>query len=308
MFRIGKNFHIIHMSDDLTTLDAWYDDVFGVDRFMDHQYSDVLKRYGSLVLIGDLCIEPMAPALDVEGWDQVAIGRFWKRFGKRWHSIAWYTEKAEDMGELFQQLVADGVRIYSGTGVPSPDAPPPGALFTHPRTTITQLEFIPPPSPESPMRDPRFGAGFDAGKWTREHPLHILKSSHTTLAVTDMERARDLYVKSLGGTLLYEGEMPLDRTRSAFVAVGSDLIIELAQPLDDTTPIGADLASRGESLYSVSLRVRDLGEAESYLSSKGVRFAVRDDRFLFSDPESSQGVVFGFTTWDIPGDPRPAWG
>jgi hypothetical protein len=23
--------------------------------------------------------------------------------------------------------------------------------------------------------------------------------------------------------------------------------------------------------------------------------------FLFSDPASSQGVVFGFTTWDVPG-------
>jgi catechol 2,3-dioxygenase-like lactoylglutathione lyase family enzyme len=267
-----------------------------------------LKRYGSLVLIGDLCIEPMAPSFDVEGWDQVAIGRFWKRFGKRWHSIAWYTESAEDMPELFQQLVADGVRIYSGTGVPSPDAPPAGALFTHPRDTITQLEFIPPPSPESPLRDLRFSEGFDLGKWANEHPLHTLKSSHTTLAVTDMEQARDVYVKSLGGKLLYEGEMPLQRTRSAFVAVGTDLVIELAQPLDESTPIGADMASRSQSLYSVSLRVRDLGEAEAYLTSKGFRFELRDDQFLFSDPASSQGVVFGFTTWDIPGDTRPAWG
>ena len=307
MFEIGKNFHIIHMTDDLEALDSWYDDVFGVERFMDHQFSDVLKRYGSLVLIGDLCIETMSPSFDVEGWDNVAIGRFWRRFGNRWHSIAWYTQTAEDMPELYARLVADGVRIYTGTGAPSQDAMPPGAVFTHPRDTITQLEFVPPPRPNGFLADPRFTAGFDPARWATGHPLQVLKSSHVTLTVTDLDESRDVYLKTLGGTLLYEAEMPLQGTRSAFAAVGSDLVIELAQPLDDSTPVGADLARRGPSLYSVSLRVRDLPEAERYLAGKGFRFPVVDDEFLFSDPASSQDVVFGFTTWDIPGDSRSAW-
>ena len=308
MFQIGRNFHLIHMTDDLTALDAWYDDVFAVERFMEHQYSDVLKRYGSLVLIGDLCIETMAPSLDVDGWDDVAIGRFWIRFGKRWHSIAWYMEGEDDVPELFRQLRADGVRMYSGRGDRSQDAPPPGALFTHPRTTITQLEFIGPPSPEFPLRDPRFHPDFDPSPWAIDHPLHVLKSSHSTLAVDDLPRAIDVYVKILGGTLLHECEMPLQRTRSAFVAVGTDLVIELAQPLDDTSAIAGDLARFGPNFYSVSLRVRDLDDADRYLSSKGFRFTEGDESFRFSDPASSQGVVFGFTTWDIPGDSRPTWG
>ncbi|HEX3565257.1 MAG TPA: VOC family protein [Acidimicrobiales bacterium] len=308
MFQIGKNFHIIHMTDDLGALDAWYDDVFAVERFMDHQFSDILKRYGSLVLIGDLCVEPMAPSFDVAGWEEVAIGRFWRRFGRAWHSIAWYTEDPGDIAELYDQLVADGVRIYSGTGVRSQEEMPTGALFTHPHDTITQLEFIGPPRPGSPLRDPRFGLDFDPSPWAMDHPLHVLKSSHTTLVVADLAQARDVYVKTLGGTLIHEGQMALQRTHSAFVSVGTDLVIELAQPLDDTSPMSAALAMLGPSLYSVSLRVRDLGEAETYLMSKGFRFATRDDHFLFSDPDSSQGVVFGFTTWDVPGDFRPGWG
>src|ERR1700722_4326353 len=284
MFQIGKNFHIIHMTDDLGVLDAWYDDVFGVERFMDHQFSDVLKRYGSLVLIGDLCIETMSPSFDVEGWDNVAIGRFWRRFGKRWHSIAWYTQTPEDMPELYAQLIADGVRIYTGMGAPSQDELPRGALFTHPRDTITQLEFLPPPGPNPFMVDPRFTEGFDLARWATTHPLQTLKSSHVTLTVSDLEQSRGVYLKTLGGTLLYEAEMPLQGTRSVFAAVGSDLVIELAEPLDDSTPIGADLASRGPSLYSVSLRVRDLPEAERYLTDKGFRFQVGDDESIFSDP------------------------
>lgn len=304
MFQIGKNFHIIHLTDDLDALDAWYDDVFAVERFMDHQFSAILKRYGSLVLIGDLCVEPMAPSFDVDGWENVAIGRFWRRFGPAWHSIAWYTREPGDIAELYDQLVADGVRIYSGTGVRSQERMPIGALFTHPQDTITQLEFIGPPRPGSPLRDPRFDPGFDPSRWANDHPLHVLKSSHATLAVADVARARDVYVKTLGGSLLHEGEMPLQGTYSAFISVGTDLVIELAQPLDDTS----SMASVGPSLHSVSLRVRDLGDAEAYLSSKGFRFTTRDDRFLFSDPDSSHGVVFGFTTWDIPGDARPGWG
>ena len=34
---IGKLFHIIHMTGDLPSLEAWYDDVFSVRRgFLDH--------------------------------------------------------------------------------------------------------------------------------------------------------------------------------------------------------------------------------------------------------------------------------
>src|ERR1700677_3346354 len=44
MFRIGKNFHTIHMSDDLQELDRWYDDVFSVHRYMGPSYAEVLQR------------------------------------------------------------------------------------------------------------------------------------------------------------------------------------------------------------------------------------------------------------------------
>ena len=124
MFTIGMNFHVIHMTDDLDELDAWYDDVFSVVRWMNHQHSEILARDASLVLISDLCIEPMAPAFQLQNWDSVALGRFFKRFGKRWHSIAWYVSEADDIIGLYDHLIANDVRVYSGIGVPSPDSPP----------------------------------------------------------------------------------------------------------------------------------------------------------------------------------------
>ena len=304
VFKITKNFHIIHMTDDLAALDTWYDEVFGVARFMHKQYSDVLKRDASLVLIGDLCIEPMAPSFRIEGWDSVAIGRFWNRFGKRWHSIAWYVDQREHIKELFDELIANEVRMYSGAGQKAPTEPPPGALFTHPRDTITQLEFM----PHFPgMGDPRFHGSFDPGWWTRDHPLHVQKSAYTTLTVRDLDAAKRVYIEVLRGTLLHEEERALTGTRSAFILVGDDLVIELAQPLDTGSAMGRDLEENSQTLYSVSLKVRDLGEAERHLTSHNIAFTDRDDNTLYTDPATTHGVIFGFTTWEIPNDPRKAW-
>jgi len=308
MFTITKNFHVIHMTDDLPTLDAWYDDLFSVTRFMDKQYSDVLKRHGSLVLIGDLCIEPMQPAFEDDGWDKVAIGRFWRRFGHRLHSIAWYMTAREDVEELFRTLVANNVRIYGGLGDRSGTTEaPPGALFTHPRDTYTQLEFITPMPGGTGITDPRFGEEFDAGWWAREHPLHVCKSSHVTITVKDMAKAKRVYVDVLGGRLVHEEKRDLTGTKSAFVAVGEDLVIELAEPFDTAAPIALDLEENGESLYGITLRVADLDEAETYLKSKGVAFVDGDGSTLIADPATTHGAHFSFTTWDIPGDTRPAW-
>jgi hypothetical protein len=227
----------------------------------------------------------------------VAVGRFWRRFGPRWHSIAWYVETKEDFDEAYRVFRANDVHILGGLGDRSDDKPPPGAMFTHPRDTITQLEFIvaPPPGGMGGMQDPRFTDSFDAARWTA-HPLGITKSSHVTL-----------YIDLLGGTLLHEGVQTITGTQSSFVAVGDDLVIELATPLEETSAIGADLVSNGEGIYAVSYQVKDLEATERYLDSKGVKASVNDGTTLLTDPATSRGVVMGFTTLEIPNDPRPRW-
>jgi catechol 2,3-dioxygenase-like lactoylglutathione lyase family enzyme len=246
----------------------------------------------------------MAPSFRDEGWDKVAIGRFFTRFGKRGHSIAWYNETRDDLVELYRQLKDNDVRIYAGTGVRSEGEPPAGAIFTHPRDTYTQLEFV---TVAPQLGDPRFHGSFNPRWWTTDHPLHIMSSSRITLAVQDMAQARDVYVKVLGGTLLCETDMALTKTRSAFVAVGEDLIVELAEPLDSSSAIATDMEQHHQSLYAVSFRVRDLEAAARYLQTKGIKPRDRDSSTLFTDPATTHGAVYGFTTWDVPDDPRRPW-
>ena len=165
-------FHIIHVSETLEPLDAFYDDVFGPRRgIMDGNYSAMEKRDASLIAVGNCIIEPMAPSKNVEGWDVMPVGRFWKKFGSHWHSLAWY---CTETGAIWDRLVPRGVRMVTDGGNPLDGRPTGersatsnGSLFTHPKDTGTQLEFYPHVMPS----DPRFAPGWDGEGWAANHPL-----------------------------------------------------------------------------------------------------------------------------------------
>lgn len=300
---IGKLFHIIHMSETLKPLDDWYDDFYGPRRgMMDGGYSALEKRDASLVVIADAIIEPMAPSTNVEGWEVMPVGRFWRKFGSRWHSLAFY---CDETGPIWERMKERGVRMVTDGGNPVAGRPTGertetshGSLFTHPRDTGTQLEFYPHIMPA----DPRFAADW-APRWSARHPLGIDRLSHATLAGRDMDTMIDMYVEGLGGRVLHEGSSKLTGTRNAYVLLG-DTIIELAVPTDDASLAARDVAAFGDTLHAVTWRVASLDAAAEYLTAKNVPVIGRDDRTLLADPEHTFGAPVRFTTWDVPGDPR----
>ena len=153
-FKIGKNFHTIHMTDDVRQLDLWYYDVFSVRRFMPESYMPAEKRDASLVLLGEVCIEPLAPAFGVDGWERMPLGRYYLQHGKRLHSLAWYVD--DGMADLYRDLRAADIECRGTAGVLLTGDYVDGPVFTHPRDTLTQLEFIPAPNaPGGPSTAPR---------------------------------------------------------------------------------------------------------------------------------------------------------
>lgn len=307
MFTIGRNFHLIHMSDDIEALDAWYDDVFGVTRWVTNNVSEDLRRIASLVGIGNLCVEPMQPTFDLDGWENVPLGRFFKRWGRQWHSIAWYVDDVEGLTELRDRLESADVELLGLLGgrlEHAADAPEDRPIFTHPNSTLTQLEFM-VPIPEIP--DPRLHESYRATWWHDTHPLHIRKHSHFTLGTTDLDHARKMYVDVIGGTVLHEGENDVLKTHSIYVAVGRDDVVELAEPLESGTPIADYLDVNHHGMFAVWLQVEDLAGAARYLKSKGVEARVEDGVTFLSDPATTHGVHWGFTTAEIPNDSRQDW-
>ncbi|MGX7681499.1 VOC family protein [Jatrophihabitans sp. DSM 45814] len=295
-FKIGRLFHIIHVSEDLAPLDAWYDDVFAPRRgIMDGGYSEIEKRDASLIVIGDAIIEPMA-ASKVEGAELMPVGRFFNRFGRHWHSLAWYVD---DVGPLWESMQAQNIRVVTDGGVPLPTRPTDGSLFTHPRDTHTQLEFYPHIMPV----DYRFDPDFDALAWLN-HPLGLRRLAYTTVVVKDLERATAVFTSGIGGTKIGENSSDLTMTRNVYVAVGDDTVVELAQPLEENSIAGRDLAANGDMCHAVTWQVTDLDQTREYLATKNIKILDSDDTTMLADPADTYNGVMRFTTESIAGDPR----
>jgi extradiol dioxygenase family protein len=294
MFKIGKLFHLTHVVNDLDVVDQWYDDVFAVTRFY-HGYEELAGRVASLLAIGDVIMEPMMPAR-VENLRNPSVKKFHARFGQHFHSIAWYVD---DVEALAARLDQENLRLYNlvGTQVKPPHKMT--AIWTHPRETHGQLEFA---LYGDFLKDPRWAPRWSTAVW-REHPLGIERASHIGVVVRDLPAAKRLYCEVLGGTLLHEEEIH-GRKQSAFVALGADTVVELAQPYSPASPEGRDLEQNGEGIHSLIFKTTDLGRARAFLQAKHLQPAPDGTEALVLGPEQAFGMVVGFTQRVLPNDPR----
>ncbi|HEX4245216.1 MAG TPA: VOC family protein, partial [Acidimicrobiales bacterium] len=177
---IGKMFHIVHVSEELRALDAWYDDVFAPRRgIMDNNYLPIEMREGSLLAIGDTVIETMAPSPE-PGAAALPVGKFFARFGRHLHSLAWYTD---DVGAWWEHLVDRGIRVIHHAPTERPDE---RDIYTHPKDTLTQLEFFQPPADTGGPPDPRFDATWPEQWAASANPLGVERLAYATVVSRDM--------------------------------------------------------------------------------------------------------------------------
>lgn len=296
MFKVGKEFHLLHVVSDLNAADGWYDEVFAVRRFVRNSMKAAMRK-ASLVLIGDFVMEPAQPIRREPDWEKSALGKFYSRYGQHFHSIAWYVD---DLAEACARLSERKIRLFDmvGNAVTEPSRHD-GAVWTHPQDTHAAFEFAAVPKF---FIDPRLQPGWSATFARDEHPLGIDSASHLTMLFRDLDDARKVYERALGGTQIHEEETP-GRKRSVFYAVGEDTVIEAAQPLSPTSPEGLDMERAGEGIYSVTFKTKDVKRAAQYLRSKRQRVA-EDAGSLVIDRDDAFGMVIGFTEGKIPNDPR----
>ena len=270
MFKIGKIFHLTHVVKDLAAVDRWFDEIFAVNRFY-HGYEKLAAREASLVLIGDLVMEPVMLA-KVPDADRTPIGKFLARFGQHFHSIAWYVD---DVGAMAADLGQHNLRLYDVTGRVVKPPLRTEAIWTHPKETHALLEFA---ATGNYIADPRLQPGWTTAPW-RDHPLGIDRTSHITVLFGDLKAAKSLYVDLLGGKLLHESETP-GRKRSAFIAVGEDTVIEAAQPLSATSPEGRDLEANGEGVHAVTFKTLNLDARSGVSEIEETTYRGRERQFV----------------------------
>lgn len=290
---IGKLFHLAHLVDDLDAADALYADVFAGERYY-HGYERPARRTASLTVVCDQCMEPISPSTDPAD-AQTPLGRFKARFGNRLHSIAWYVD---DIEAFTSRLLGHGVRLVGLTGRPVSDPAGAVAVWTHPADTGALLEFCPPGF----AADPRLRPDWTTATW-REHPLGILRTSHVTVLFGDVAAGRRVYGDVLGGELLHTDDTQPAITRSYF-AIGTDTVIEVAVPTDDSTPEGLDLAAAGNAVHGVTFAVADLGRAVEFLAAHGVATTPTSAGTVHLDLPPGHGLNLHLTERTIPGDRR----
>jgi hypothetical protein len=298
--QIQEFFHLIHVVNDEDEVDRFYDRLFAPDRFAPKHWSDGEKRWASLSMVSDLVLEVIEPSRS-EADVNSPLAKFRRRFGQHFHSFAWYVDPA-DVRSISESLRASGVRVAKSGGglLTEGDVHPGNTIYTHPKDTFGQLEFE-GKGDHWRGRDPRFQPGWTLAPW-RRGPLGIERLSHMTTVVQNLDRARRFYEETLGGNAFLE-EASASAT-SAYVLVGVDTVIELAQPLSEGSRLAADLAAYGELPHSATLRVADLAAAEAHVEKIGIGVAERGSHSLTLDPADCFGAVWCFTERDIPGDPR----
>jgi hypothetical protein len=298
---IREFFHLMHIVADIEAADAWYDAMFSPQRYVTRSWSDLDKRFASLAKIGDFTIETMEPSAAPEDAG-APLPKFRARFGEHLHSLAWFVD-ADDLQTLFDQLRARGVRIAQPGGGLFPDGPVevPRTIFTHPKDTFGQLEFQ-MFDELGRAGDPRFAGGWSSAWWRDEQPLGVVRVSHFTTIVRDLDRARGLYLDAFGARVL--DEVRTDSAESVFVFVPTETVVELARPTDDNSLLGRDLAANGELPHAATFTVRDLEQAERHVEKVGTRILERRADGFTLDPADCFGAVYSFTEATVAGDPR----
>jgi len=290
---IGRQWHVNHVVDDYRTVAEWYRTVFGaVDVFTD-EWLDVEKRWASMLAIADLAVDVMEPT--AEGAD-LPLGKFLKRFGSHLHAAAYFVNSSP--ADVYDALSGAGVRCFGlgGSGRDAVVASAMSPIFTHPKDTAGQLEFMPfvesKPGPlgvPGKWEDPRFVAGWSNQPW-RAHPLAI-EGWRIGVVVHELDRATGIYT-ALGATVCDEEQSAGSRRR--VLKVGANTTVELVVPVSQDTVAARDLEANGEIMHSCIFETADLRAAESHLVEHGVEIADRGGQRLVADPTTCHGAVVEF--------------
>jgi catechol 2,3-dioxygenase-like lactoylglutathione lyase family enzyme len=220
-------------------------------------------------------------------------------------SFGWYFE---DIAQVYRALVQRGIRVTSQLDEMAEGDDPPSAAgssmplyFSLPEDAGLRYEFF----PAIPFAlDPRLAPGWTVPPIDAQDPLGIEHCSHHTVLTDRPERALRLVVGVLGGEIVHEGRDELRGTTGTYVSLGGS-ILEYAVA-DAGTAAHADWLrdDPNDTYHAITWKVADLARAERHLRAHGVRIAMRSGETIVTDPSTSLGVPWGFTTKLIPGDPR----
>jgi hypothetical protein len=211
------------------------------------------------------------------------------------------------MNEVHRALRRNGIRVTNqmdevieGDTAPTSFGSTMPLIFTLPADTGLRYSLFPPPY--ATMLDPRTRPGWVLPKATA-NPLGVERCSHHTV-LTDRPECAVKFHSVLGGEVVHQGRNDQLGASCTYIHLAGS-IMELAVPdkgtaaYDDWKKTAPD-----DTYHAVTWKVADLEAAERHLTAQGIRIRSRAPDTIVTDPATSLGVPWGFTTTLMPGDPR----
>ncbi len=318
-FRVRTVKHPIFWVADLDDAAGWFERVFGrptitTEQIMGHLPPKPGHRvdYGIFHLVQDTFIESIDPVRMVFG----GTNQFPRRgippadVPSLGH-LSWYVD---DVHELLEEFLRRDMQVIDQQGEVTTEVAFGGKIGFPLFYSLREQAGLPyqyvdcPPSEENARKtaDVRLKPGWALAPPAEDDPLGIEFCSHHTVLTTRPDRMLELYVDILGGRVIERRDNELIGAESTFIALG-DGVYECAVPREGTAVVAGSVnPDPYDSYHSMTFLVRDLARAEAHLEEQGVAIARRSDTALVTDPASSYGVPWGFTTALAHGDQRAA--
>jgi methylmalonyl-CoA/ethylmalonyl-CoA epimerase len=125
-------------------------------------------------------------------------------------------------------------------------------------------------------------------------PSHI---EHIGIAVSNLQKAIELYENVLGLTCYNIEDVADQKVRTAFFRIG-DTKIELLESTDPEGPIGKFIDKRGEGIHHIAFAVSDIEHYLEHVAGQGVKLIDLKPRkgaegldIAFLHPKSTSGVL-----------------
>lgn len=126
------------------------------------------------------------------------------------------------------------------------------------------------------------------------HSLGATRIAAITIAVPDMQNAIDTYHRCFDLEPVERREDPMLGARLADLRLASGAIIALAAPTaPGRGPVAQHLATRGASLFAVSLAVEDLQGAVTELRGRGIGVRVEEPNGILVSAQVNHQQTFG---------------
>lgn len=309
-FHVTLLYHPSHHVTDLGEADAFFQRVFGrATRPMAEMNRDTPPssgyptNYSQFTPINDVLFDTIDPKLYVLN----GIQRYATVDKPHLKGFGWYVEGAAEayrsLRRLGIEMVGQQDEVADGEDPPTAPGSPMPIYFTKPESAGLRYEFL----PQIPFPlDHRLVEGWELPPVSADDPLGIERCSHHTVLTDQPARALRVVVDGLGGTVIHEGRNDALGAQSTYVHL-ADAVLEYAVP-DAGTAAHADWTRTApdDTYHSITWKVVDLDRVARHLEAQSVGIATRTADTIITDPETSLGIPWGFTTRLTAGDPRSA--